>query len=132
VLPVEAGELNPETLLTWQNEELTRPEVAAMLKPKVSARQLQAYLNIARKYLPEFKKFTNKKTGGLNGMTKLYKYHIAPLQEIRSLAREHTLADIENEFLQRGWKNSEATGNGQQGTGNREQKKLMFKNMRLK
>ncbi|WDD36806.1 hypothetical protein PQG02_33690 (plasmid) [Nostoc sp. UHCC 0926] len=28
----------------WQNEELTRPEVAAMLKPKVSARQLQAYL----------------------------------------------------------------------------------------
>ncbi|WP_069074334.1 MULTISPECIES: hypothetical protein [unclassified Nostoc] len=89
---------------TWQNEELTRPEVAAMLKPKVSARQLQAYLNIARKYLPEFKKFTNKKTGGLNGMSKLYKYHIAPLQEIRSLAREHTLADIENEFLQRGSK----------------------------
>ncbi|MDZ7965840.1 MAG: hypothetical protein RM368_12830 [Nostoc sp. DedSLP03] len=89
---------------TWQNEELTRPEVAAMLKPKVSARQLQAYLNIARKYLPEFKKFTNKKTGGLNGMSKLYLYHIAPLQEIRSLAREHTLADIENEFHQRGSK----------------------------
>ena len=86
---------------TWQNEELTRPEVAAMLKPKVSARQLQAYLNIARKYLPEFKKFTNNKTGGLDGYAKLYEYHIPVLQEIRSLAREHTLADIESEFRQK-------------------------------
>ena len=85
----------------WQNEELTRPEVAAMLKPKVSARQLQAYLNIARKYLPEFQKFTNKKTGGLNGRSKLYECHVSVLQEIRSLAREHTLADIESEFQQR-------------------------------
>ncbi|MCC5633914.1 hypothetical protein LC613_41610 [Nostoc sphaeroides CHAB 2801] len=71
-----------------------------MLKPKVSARQLQAYLNIARKYLPEFKKFTNKKTGGLDGYAKLYECHIPVLQEIRSLAREHTLADIESEFRQ--------------------------------
>ncbi|MBC6431894.1 hypothetical protein FM036_14305 [Nostoc sp. HG1] len=92
---------------TWQNEELTRPEVAAMLKPKVSARQLQAYLNIARKYLPEFQKFTNKKTGGLDGMSKLYECHIAVLQEIRSLAREHTLADIESEFQQRALNRSE-------------------------
>ncbi|WP_230966478.1 hypothetical protein [Nostoc commune] len=71
------------------------------MKPKVSARQLQAYLNIARKYLPEFKKFTNKKTGGLDGYAKLYEYHIPVLQEIRSLAREHTLADIESEFRQK-------------------------------
>lgn len=92
---------------TWQNEELTRPEVAAMLKPKVSARQLQAYLNIARKYLPEFQKFTNKKTGGLNGMSKLYECHLSVLQEIRSLAREHTLADIESEFQQRALNKSE-------------------------
>jgi hypothetical protein len=84
--------------VTWQHEELTRQEVAAMLEPKVSARQLQAYLNIARKYLPEFKKFTNKRTGRLNGYAKLYECHIPVLQEIRSLAREHTLADIESEF----------------------------------
>lgn len=86
--------------LSCQHEELTRLEVASLLKPKVSARQLQAYLNIARKYLPEFKKFTNKKTGGLDGYAKLYEYHIPVLQEIRSLAREHTLADIESEFRQ--------------------------------
>ncbi|MBD2416119.1 hypothetical protein FACHB389_36490 [Nostoc calcicola FACHB-389] len=84
-----------------EDEELTRPEVAAMLSPKVSARQLQAYLNIARKYLPEFKKFTNQKTGGLNGYAKLYECHIKVLQEIRSLAREHTLADVESQFQQR-------------------------------
>ncbi|MBD2342018.1 hypothetical protein H6G64_34365 [Calothrix sp. FACHB-156] len=87
--------------LSCQYEELTRPEVAAMLKPKVSARQLQEYLNIARKYLPEFQKFTNAKTGGLNGYAKLYECHIPVLQEIRSLAREHTLADIESEFQKR-------------------------------
>ncbi|MCC5601869.1 hypothetical protein [Nostoc favosum] len=87
--------------LSCQHEELTRLEVASLLTPKVSARQLQAYLNIARKYLPEFKKFTNEKTGGLDGYAKLYECHIAVLQEIRSLAREHTLADIESEFRQR-------------------------------
>jgi hypothetical protein len=87
--------------LSCQYEELTRSQVAAMLKPKVSARQMQEYLHIARKYLPEFKKFTNQKTGGLNGYAKLYRCHIPVLQEIRSLAREHTLADIESEFRQR-------------------------------
>lgn len=87
--------------LSCQHEELTRLEVASLLKPKVSARQLQAYLNIARKYLPEFKKFTNEKTGGLDGYAKLYESHIPVLQEIRSLAREHTLADIESEFQQK-------------------------------
>lgn len=87
--------------LSCQHEELTRLEVASLLKPKVSARQLQAYLNIARKYLPEFKKFTNNKTGGLDGYAKLYECHIPVLQEIRSLAREHTLADIESEFRQK-------------------------------
>ncbi|MBD2535728.1 hypothetical protein H6G97_42770 [Nostoc flagelliforme FACHB-838] len=88
--------------LSCRYEELTRQEVAAMLSPKVSARQLQAYLDIARKYLPEFRKFTNRKTGGLNGNAKLYECHIPVLQEIRSLAREHTLADIESEFKKRG------------------------------
>jgi hypothetical protein len=87
--------------LSCQHEELTRLKVASLLTPKVSARQLQAYLNIARKYLPEFKKFTNEKTGGLDGYAKLYECHIAVLQEIRSLAREHTLADVESEFRQR-------------------------------
>jgi hypothetical protein len=72
-----------------------------MLEPKVSARQLQQYLNIARKHIPEFKKFTDPKTGGLRRMAKLYECHIRVLQEIRSLAREHTLADIESEFQQR-------------------------------
>jgi hypothetical protein len=87
--------------LSCQHEELTRLKVASLLTPKVSARQLQAYLNIARKYLPEFKKFTNEKTGGLDGYAKLYECHITVLQEIRSLAREHTLADVESEFRQR-------------------------------
>ncbi|MCG6133979.1 MAG: hypothetical protein MET45_04875 [Nostoc sp. LLA-1] len=84
-----------------QVRELTRPEVAAMMKPKVSARQLQEYLNIARKYVPEFNKFNDPNTGRLKGMAKLYECHVPVLQEIRSLAREHTLADIESVFQQR-------------------------------
>ncbi|MBW4558732.1 MAG: hypothetical protein KME59_22945 [Trichormus sp. ATA11-4-KO1] len=81
--------------------ELTRPQVAAMMRPKVSARQLQEYLNIARKYVPEFRKFNDPRTGRLKGMAKLYECHIPVLQEIRSLAREHTLADIESVFQER-------------------------------
>ena len=72
-----------------------------MLEPKVTARQLQEYLNIARKYVPEFKKFTDPKTGRLRGLAKLYESHIPVLQEIRSLAREHTLAEIEINYRQK-------------------------------
>lgn len=87
--------------LPCQYEELTRPQVAAMMKPQVSARQLYAYLNIARKYLPEFEKFNNRRTGGINGYAKLYECHVPALQEIRTLAREHTLEEIEDEFKKR-------------------------------
>ncbi|GAX39009.1 hypothetical protein NIES3585_50610 [Nodularia sp. NIES-3585] len=81
--------------------ELTRSQVAAMMEPKVSSRQLQKYLNIARLYVPGFEKFTDPQTGRLRGMAKLYESHVPILQEIRSLARENTLEDIESEFQKR-------------------------------
>lgn len=86
---------------TQEHEELTRTEVAAMLNPQVSARQLQKYINIARKYLPKFQKFTNQTTGELRGSAKLNMQHVQVLQEIRSLAREHTLDEIDKEFYKR-------------------------------
>ncbi|WP_179051880.1 hypothetical protein [Nostoc sp. TCL26-01] len=82
-------------------EELTRPQVASRMIPPVTARQLHEYINIARKYEPDFLRFTHPKTGGINGYAKLREYHIPVLQEIRSLAREHTLAEIEDEFKKR-------------------------------
>ena len=69
-----------------------------MMKPQVSSRQLQKYLNIARLYVPGFEKFTNPKTNGLNGYAKLNQFHVPILQEIRSLAREKCLSDIESEY----------------------------------
>jgi len=68
--------------------------------PQVSSRQLQKYLNIARKYIKGFENFTDPKTDGLNGYAKLNSDHIAVLQEIRSLAREKRLMDIEEDYKQ--------------------------------
>ncbi|MBD2303382.1 hypothetical protein H6G80_33730 [Nostoc sp. FACHB-87] len=82
-------------------KELTRPQVASRMVPAVTARQLLEYINIARKYEPSFERFTHPKTGGINGYAKLREYHIPVLQEIRALAREHTLAEIEEEFKKR-------------------------------
>ncbi|MBD2451146.1 hypothetical protein H6G76_29255 [Nostoc sp. FACHB-152] len=72
-----------------------------MMKPEVSSRQLQKYLNIARLYIPGFENFTDPKTNGLNGYAKLNRSHIRVLQEIRSLARTQTLADIEQQYKQK-------------------------------
>jgi hypothetical protein len=80
--------------------ELTRVQVAQMMIPQVSARQLQKYLNIARKYIKGFEDFTDPKTNGINGYAKLNSNHVALLQEIRTQARSKRLSDIEKEYKQ--------------------------------
>lgn len=75
--------------------KLTRPEVAAILEPEVTTRQLQDYLNVARKHIPSFKKFTSI-TGELNRRAKLDGSHIPILQEIRTLARDYSLDEIDS------------------------------------
>lgn len=46
------------------------------MKPQVSSRQLQKYLNIARLYIPGFENFTDPKTNGINGYAKLNQSHV--------------------------------------------------------
>lgn len=79
-------------------EELTRGQVAKMMKPQVSSRQLQKYLNIARRYIVGFENFTDPKTNSLNAYAKLDNSHLAILQEIRTLARSKRLSDIEEDY----------------------------------
>ncbi|MCC5640011.1 hypothetical protein LC593_30120 [Nostoc sp. CHAB 5844] len=75
-----------------------------MMIPPVSSRQLQEYLNIARKYIPGFENFTDPKTNRLNGYAKLNISHVPALQEIRSLARIQTLLDVEVHYQQKAQK----------------------------
>lgn len=71
-----------------------------MMIPQVSSRQLQEYLNIARKYIKGFEDFTDPKTNRLNGYAKLNSHHVPVLQEIRTRARSKRLSEIEEDYRQ--------------------------------
>ena len=64
----------------------TRAEAGLELRPPVSARQIQEYLNIARLFIPGFDVF-NGLGGGLSNAP-IKPIHIPTLQKIREYVRE--------------------------------------------
>ncbi|MBW4590107.1 hypothetical protein G7B40_039935 [Aetokthonos hydrillicola Thurmond2011] len=67
--------------------ELTRKQAGKQLKPPVSERTVQKYLDLASLHLETFAHFRDEDVGGLNRYTKITNWHLPVLQRIRSYAR---------------------------------------------